>query len=258
MITRILGDRRTQALTRRVDRPAVYALAAVQAGIAAAGWLAEPLWLAVAIAAQLAVGALIAGRIIGPARAGLGLARYAMPATAGVAATLFGRLLPGGLSLLLVPLVAVLLWSVVYLELRAERLVGGRTLMQLLMTTILFAAAAGILELLGASGWPPPVALVALPALILGLRDAEGRGVTGVQAVGQTLLHVLAVMQVATASLLLDLPIPIVPALVALTFYAWGGAVESLQSGASGRSVAVEFGALGMLGLLIALLLHRG
>lgn len=258
MITRILGDRRTQALTRRIDRPEVFFLAAVQAAIAAAGWLAEPIWLGAAIAGQLAIGGLVAVRIIGPARAGLGLARYAMPATAGVAATLFGRLLPGGLSVLLVPLVAVLLWSIVYLELRAERLAGGRTVLELLMTTILFAGAAGILDLLGPLRWPPPVTLVGLLALILALRDAEGRGLAGAKAFGQSLLHVLAVMQVGVASVMLDLPIPIVPALLALTFYAWGGAAAALQSGASGRGVAIEFGALGTLGLLIALLLHRG
>ena len=63
-----------------------------------------------------------------PARADLGLGRYLIPATAGIAATLFGRLIPGGLSLLLVPIVAVVLWSITYLELRAERGTGGRTL----------------------------------------------------------------------------------------------------------------------------------
>jgi hypothetical protein len=47
-------------------------------------------------------------------------------------------------------------------------------------------------------------------------------------------------------------------ALMALAFYAWGGAVDALESGDSGRGVAVEFGPLLLLGLVIGLLLHRG
>ena len=57
---------------------------------------------------QLVLGGIIAVYVIGPARPDLGLARYAIPATAGIAATLFGRLIPGGLSLLLVPILVVL------------------------------------------------------------------------------------------------------------------------------------------------------
>jgi hypothetical protein len=46
-------------------------------------------------------------------------------------------------------------------------------------------------------------------------------------------------------------------AITGLAFYAWGGAVEALRGGASGRSVAVEFGTLMLVGLVAGLLLHR-
>ena len=259
MISRILGDRRSRALTRRIDRPEALAIALAQAIVAVIGWLVEePVWLAAAIAGQLAIGGLAGIRLIGPARADLGFARYAMPASAGVATTLFGRLLPGGLSLLLVPLVAVLLWSVIYLELRAERLPGGRTVQDVLMTAILFAGSSGILELFTGAVWPPPITLVAPLAAILALRGAEGRGASGAEALGLALLHVLAVMQVGVAASLLALPPLVVPALMTLTFYAWGGAAEALRAGSTGRTVALEFGALGLLGLVLALVLHRG
>ena len=38
----------------------------------------------------------------------------------------------------------------------------------------------------------------------------------------------------------------------------WSGAVDSLEAGESGRGVAVEYGPLLLLGLVIGLLLHRG
>lgn len=258
MIARIIGDRRTQAITRRIDKPEAVLLAVLQAAIATAGWLAEDIWVAAAIGAQLAVGGLGAVRIMGPARPGLGLARYAMPATAGVAATLSGRLIDEGVALLLVPLTAVLLWMVLYLELRVARLPGGRTLQELLFTAILFTAAGGILGLFGREVWPPPLALIAAVSLVLALRSAEGREMGGVEAVGQALLHVLAVAQVGAAVLLLNLPGHVAPAIIALAFYAWGGAADALRTDATGRSVAIEFGALAALGLLVALILHRG
>ena len=96
MISRLFGDRRRLALLRRIDKPAALLLAVVQAIIAAAGWFADPLWLAVAIAGQLAVGGLVAIYVLGPARSDLGVARYAKPPVAGLAATVSGRLIPGG------------------------------------------------------------------------------------------------------------------------------------------------------------------
>ena len=128
MINRLFGDRRRLALLRRIDKPAALLLAVVLAVLAAAGWFADPVWLAVAIAGQLAVGALVAIYVLGAARSDLGFARYAMPSVAGIAATVGGRLIPGGLSLLLVPIIAVVLWSVTYLELRMERGSGGTTI----------------------------------------------------------------------------------------------------------------------------------
>ena len=257
MITRIFGDRRRLAVLRRIDRPAAAILAILQALVAAAGWFAAPVWLAVAIAAQLALGGIGAVRVIGPARGDLGLARYAVPATAGIAATMFGRLIPGGLSLLLVPIVAVVLWSITYLELRAERGTGGRTLGDLGLTAIVFTGSAGILDHFGALTWPTPLILAGLLALPPAFRAAEARGTMGAEGFGQGLLQVLAVVQVGVGAVLLNLSILVTAALMALAFYTWGGAVEALRGGASGRSVAVEFGALVLLGLFVGLLLYR-
>jgi hypothetical protein len=257
VIGRLFADRRSLAVLRRIDRPGAVIVAVAQALVAAAGWFADPVWLAVAIAVQLALGGLAAVYVIGPARSDLGLARYAMPSIAGIAATVFGRLLPGGLSILLVPIVAVLLWAITYLELRIERGTGGRTVGDLLLTAIVFAAAAGLLALFGAKAWPTPLLLVAGMTLPVALRAAEARGTMGVEAVGQALLHVLVVTQIGAGAVLLNLPLSVMAALVALAFYAWTGAVDALGEGASGRAVAVEFGSLMLLGLIIGLLLHR-
>ena len=257
MISRLVGERRRLSVLRQIDRPAVVGLAIAQALLAAAGWFASPVWLAAAIAGQLAIGGIGAVRILGPARGDLGLARYAMPATAGICATLFGRLIPGGLSLLLVPIVAVLLWSVTYLELRVERGSGGRTIGVLLRTTMAFAAAAGLLTLFGILAWPTPLILVAGLTLPLALRDAEARGSMGAEGFGQSLLHLLVVTQVGAAASLLVVSPVVVSALLALAFYTWGGAVDALRGDTSGRSVAAEFGALTALGLILGLILSR-
>ena len=257
MIGRLFSDRRRLAILQRIDKPAAVALAVAQAVVAAAGWFAEPVWLAVAVAGQLLIGGIVAIRVIGPARSDLGLARYAIPATAGIAATLFGRLIPGGLSLLLVPILAVLLWAVTYLEVRLERGTGGRTMGDLLLTGILFCGAAGILVLFGSRTWPTPLVLVAVLAFPLALRASEARETMGVESVGQALLHVLVVVQIGAGVVLLDVPFSVMAALMALAFYAWGGAVDALRGKASGRSVALEFGALLLLGLLVGLILHR-
>lgn len=257
MISRLFGDRRRLAVLRRIDRPGAAILAFLQAIVAAAGWFAPPVWLAVAVAAQLALGGIGAVRLIGPARGDLGLARYMIPATAGIAATLFGRLIPGGLSLLLVPIVAVILWSVTYLELRAERGTGGRTLGDLILMAVVFSGAAGLLALFGPQSWPTPVLLVGLLTVPVAYRASEARGIMGAEGFGLGLLQVLAVLQVGIATALLDLTVVVMAALMALTFYTWGGAVEALRGGASGRSVAVEFGALMLIGLIVGLFLHQ-
>ncbi len=257
MISRLFADRRRLAVLRRIDRPAAAILAILQAIVAAAGWFAPPIWLAVAIAIQLALGGLAAIYVIGPARSDLGLARYAMPSVAGIAATLLGRLIPGGLSLLLVPILAVLLWAITYLELRIERGTGGRTVHDVLLTFIVFAAAWGMIGLFGAQAWPTPVLLLAIFAAPVALRSAEARGTMGVEAMGQALLHLLVVCQVGTAAVLLSIAPQAMAALVALAFYTWAYAVDALREGAPGRSVAAEAGALTLLGLVAGLLLHR-
>jgi hypothetical protein len=257
VITRLFADRRRLAVLRRIDRPAAVVLATLQALVAAAGWFAEPVWLAAAVAAQLALGGIGAVRILGPARSGLGLARYAVPASAGIAATLFGRLLPGGLSLPLVPIVAVVLWSVTYLELRVERGTGGRTLGIVILTVIVGAGAAGLLDLFGPRAWPTPVIAISLLALPTAVRAADARGAMGAEGFGQALLHVLVVAQVGLGVILLNVPVIVAAALIGLAFYTWAGAVEALREGSSGRAVAAEFGALLLIGLVVGLVLYR-
>ena len=257
MIGRIFADRSRLAATRRADRLGAVVIAVVQAAVAAAGWLVDPVWLAVAVAAQLLLGGLAAVYVIGPMKHELGLARYAMPSAAGIAATLFGRLLPPGLSLLLVPLVAVLLWAVTYLELRIERGTGGRTIHDLLMMAIVFSATAGLVTLFGPRAWPTPMIVVGVIGLPVAMRSAEARGVLGVEAVGQALLHVLAMVQVGVGAALLNVPPTVLAGLVGLTFYAWAGAVDAIRGEATGRSVAIEYGSLLLIGLVVGLLMFR-
>ena len=257
MISRLFADRRRIAVLRRIDKPAAIVLAIAQALVAAAGWFASPLWLAVAVAGQLLLGGIVAVRVIGPMRSHLGIARYAIPASAGIVATLFGRLIPGGLSILLVPILAVLLWTVTYLELRIERGTGGLTIGRLLLTVIVYAGVAGLLALFGPRSWPTPLILIVGLVLPLALRSSEARGAMGVEGVGQATLHVLVVAQVGAAALLLNIPEAVMAGLMALAFYTWSAAVETLRGGASGRSVAVEFGALILFGLAVSLLLHQ-
>lgn len=257
MISRLFVNRRRLAVLRRIDRPAAVLIALLQAIVAAVGWFAEPVLLAITIATQLALGGLAAAYVIGPARSEGGLARYAMPSVAGIAATVFGRLIPGGLSLLLVPILAVLLWSVTYLELRLARGTGGRTIQNLLLTGIVFAGAWGLLGYFGGRTWPTPLLLLAVLSLPLAVRAAEARGAIGAEAFGQALLHVLVVFQVGLAVALLSIQLQLGAAIVALAFYTWAGAAEALRGEASGRAVAVEFGSLMLVGLVAGMLLHR-
>jgi hypothetical protein len=67
---------------------------------------------------------------------------------------------------------------------------------------------------------------------------------------------VVAIAQIAAAVGLLRLPGVVGAAVIGLGFHAWAGAAEALDSGASARSVILEFGALAVLGLVVALLLH--
>lgn len=256
MISRVLGDRRGAAMLRRIDRPGVVVLAIVLAVLATVAWLAPPLWMAIAIGAQLLVGGLGTVRLLGPAQPGIGYARYAVPTLGAVALSLFGRILPGGVVLLFAPFAAILIWSILWLELRASRGIPARTLLDLALVSILFASAAGIVVVAGRAGWPPPIAMTLPIVLVLAVRAAEARGRTGVAGIGQGLLHTLAVAQIGLAAVLLDLPGVVAPALGALAFHAWSGAAEALEEGASGRAVLVEFGSLAVLGIVVAILLH--
>jgi hypothetical protein len=256
-MARMLSRRNMPAALQRIDRPQAIGLAAALAVAAAVGWFVGPVGLSVVVAIELGLGGLGAVALIGPARPGRGLARYTTLAMAGVAAALGGRLIPGGVSLLFVPLLGVLLWAVLWLELRGSFGPSERTALDLVLTAILFTAAAGIGGLFGSDAWPPPVAMVGAVGFLLALRAAEARQGGGVHAVGQALLHVLAVGQVAIAALLLNLPGFVGPAVVALSFYVWGGAADALGTGSSPRAVAFEFGTLGILGLAVALLMRQ-
>jgi hypothetical protein len=244
----------TQALAR-IDRPEAALFAIVMAGVAVAGWLVSPFWLAIVVAAELAIGGIGAVVLIGAAKSELGFARYATPAIAGVAMALFGRLVVPGVGLLLAPVAAVLLWGVTRLELDLADGRGRRVGIDLALVGIVFAAAAGIGALLPPNAWPPGLVLLLLVTAVPTLRAAEARGRTGIEAVGQAALHLVAVAQLGAAMGLLQLPGVVGAAIIALGFHAWGGAAEALDDGASGRAVVLEFGALGVLGLVVALLL---
>ncbi|HEX2193805.1 MAG TPA: hypothetical protein VHK63_02450 [Candidatus Limnocylindria bacterium] len=243
-------------IASRVERPEGVILALVLAGVAVGGWYGSNFWLAVAIAGELVLGGLGAVWIIGPATARLGFARYATLAVSGVAVTIFGRLTAESLGLLLAPGAALALWLVLWLELRANRAGRSDLGLELSMIGIVFAAAAGFLSLAGPSGWASGIGLTILVSTVPALRTAEGRRRFGAEAVGQALLHLLALAQVAAAVALLAIPPVVGAALLALAFHAWAGAAEALDGEASGRAVALEFGALAVLGMVVALLLH--
>jgi hypothetical protein len=257
MIGRLIR-RRPAALraVSRIQHPEAILVASLMAILAAAGWLLAPFWLAVMIAAQLVVGGLGAVWLIGPARTELGFARYATLASAGVALTLFGRLVVPGVGLLLAPVVAVLLWGVIRLELDLAEEGQRRVGVDLALVGIVFAGAAGLGAIVPRDAWPPALILLLLVAAMPALRAAEARGRTGIEAVGQAALHLVALAQLAAAVTLLNLPGVVGAAVVALGFHAWGGAAEALEEGAPVRAVVLEFGALAVLGLAVALLLH--
>lgn len=256
---RLTRRRAASAIRDRIERPEAIVLAVLLAIIAAVGWLSSGPLLAVAVALTLAIGGFGAIYLLGPAQQGLGLGRYLVMALAAAAITLFGRSLPGGVVLLLGPVAAVLLWSVIWLEMRVARSGGGFRLgIDLVLVGIIFAAWAGLIDLFGADGWPSPVILLAAGGFVLALRSAEARGRASGAAAFEALLHTLAVAEVAAALLLLRLPGAIGPALVALAFYTWSGAADALAEGSSGWNVLREYGSLALLGLLLAFLVHAG
>lgn len=247
------GGSRSGAIGR-LARPEAIGLAVLCAALAAIGWVVNPFWLAVVVGLQLALAGLGAVYVIGPAQPRLGFARYVTFAGAAVSLTVFGRLAPPGVALLLTPVVAVVLWSVLWLELRLAAGLDGSWMLDLALVAVLFAGSAGIWQLFAAETWQLPLALVLLLTGVLAIRSAEARGWTGAPAIGQALLHVLAVAQTAAALALLGLPGLVVPAIVALVFHAWSGAADALGGRASLRSVALEFGGLGLLALVTALI----
>jgi hypothetical protein len=238
----------------RIRHPEAILVAVLMAVVAGAGWLASPFWLAVAVAVQLAIGGLSAVWLIGPAKVELGFARYATLAAAGVTLTLFGRLVMPATGLAPLPIVAILLWGVIRLELD---LAHGtwRVGLDLVLVGIVFAAAAGLGGLVPSDAWPPALIPLLLIAGVPSLRAAEARGRNGIEAVGQTGLHLVALAQVAAAVTLLRLPGVVGAAVVALSFHAWAGAAEALDDGAPARAVILEFGALAVLGMVVAILL---
>ena len=143
--------------------------------VAAIGWLVSPFWLAVTVAAQLAIGGLGAVWLIGPARAELGFARYATLASAGVALTLFGRLVIPATGLAPAPIAALLLWGVIRLELdlaSGDRRVG----LDLALVGIVFAAAAGIAALVPREAWPPALIPLLMICSVPGPARRRGSG----------------------------------------------------------------------------------
>lgn len=257
MIDRASGRRSVVAgrVAGRIQHPEAILIAIVMAVIAASGWLVSPFWLAVAVAGQLTIGGLGAVLLIGPAQAELGFARYATLASAGVALTLFGRLVIPATGLIPAPIAALLLWGVIRLELDLAG--GGRRVgLDLALVGIVFAAAAGVAALVPREAWPPALIPLLLISSVPALRAAEARGRSGIEAVGQAVLHLVALGQIAAAVSLLRLPGVVGAAVIALGFHAWAGAAEALDEGASARSVILEFGALAVLGVVVAVLLN--
>jgi len=256
MITRYLrGAGSTRALAPPGQAESI-ALAIVLAAVAAFGWVASPLGVALAVALQLAIGGFGGVWIVGPVQAKLGFARYATLALAGVAITLFGRVLVDRTGLLLAPVAAVLLWITMWAELEAGRRGRATLPLDLTLIGIVFAGSAGLTHLVPADAWPPVLLLVLVVASVPVLRAAEARGASGVWAVGQAALHLLAIAQVAAALALLRPPGVVGAALLALAFHAWGGAATALEDGEPGWRVGIEFGALALMGVVLALLLR--
>jgi hypothetical protein len=252
------GARRERLATvrRRIEHPEAILLAMVVAGLAVAGWLLPPFWMAVAIAAQLVIGGLGAVWVIGPIQVKFGFARYGTFAVAGVAFTLLGRLLSPVAQIAAAPIVALLLFAVLWLEIRLPQERAPRLAVDLSLVAIVFAAAAGVAATFPTSAWPPTVVLVVIAAAIPAMRAAELRGRSGVEAVGQAVLQLLAIAQLGVGLALLHLPGVVGAAVLALGFHAWAGAAEALDRGARTRAVLIEFGSLALLGVLVALLLR--
>jgi len=256
MTSRRAAGRLMPSRLREIEYPQAALLAVLLGGIAAYGWTAEPVWAAAVIGVELVLAGFGTVLLLGPVRAQFGFARYATPGTAAACLTLFGRLLTGWAQLAAIPFVILALWAVLILEIQLPNDRAPRVAVDLALVGIVFAAAAGVTMLLPADSWPPPLVLLMLATAVPALRSAELRGRFGSEAIGQTLLHLLAIVQVAAAISLLELPGVVGSAILALTFHAWAGAAEALDNGASARSVIVEYGSLALLGLAVAILVR--
>ncbi|MGH2455346.1 MAG: hypothetical protein ACRDHD_03720, partial [Candidatus Limnocylindria bacterium] len=172
MITRMVRGQAAQRALSRLEHPEAILLALILAAAAAIGWVSSVFWLAVAVGVQLAVGGMGAVLVLGAARPGLGLARYATLAAGGVALTVFGRVVVEFGGLLLAPLAALLLWGLLRLELAVARSGGGGWMLDVAMVAIVFAGTAGVGGLVALSAWPPGIVLVVLIGLVPSLRAA--------------------------------------------------------------------------------------
>jgi hypothetical protein len=243
---------------RAVRRAGPIGLPLLMAALVAAGWVVDLVALAAVLALELAIAGLGTAALLGAVRPGAGYARYAILAVSAVSVTLVGRHLPPGIGPLAAPLAWAFLFWVLYIELHGPDMPGYRLSLDLTLVLSVFAATSGMTDLLPPELWILSLALFAALVSVPCLRAAEARGALGVPAVGHAALHLLVVLQVALALFLLDLPQPVGPALVALTFHSWSGAADALESGVPTRAVILEYGSLAAIGAIVALFLGGG
>jgi hypothetical protein len=244
--------------SRAIRRAGPVLLPLLMAALVAAGWSVDLVALAGVIALELALAGLGTAALLGAARPNSGYARYAIFAVSAVSVTLAGRLLPPGIGPLAAPLAWAFLFWVLYIERHAMAMPGYRLSLDVTLVLTVFSATAGMGSLLPPELWLLGLTLLGILVAVPCLRAAEARGTLGVPAVGQAALHLLVVLQVATAMLLLELPLPVGPALVALTFHSWSGAADALESGVSSRAVVLEYGSLAAIGIIVAVFLSGG
>lgn len=242
---------------RAVRRTGPVILPLLLAVLVAAGWAVDLVALAAVLALELALAGLGTAALLGAARPSIGYARYAILAVSTVSVTLAGRLLPPGIGPLAAPAAWAFLWWTLYLERLGPTAPRSRLFLDLTLVLTVFAAAAGLAGLIPPELWLLEVVLLGVLTAVPCLRAAEARGALGVPAVGHGALHLLVVLQVATALILLDLPAPVGPALVALTFHSWSGAADALEAGVPTRAVVLEYGSLAAIGTMVALFLSR-
>jgi hypothetical protein len=242
---------------RAVKRAGPFVLPLILAALVVVGWVVDMVALAGVLALELALAGLGMAALLGAARASVGYARYAILAVAAVSITLAGRLLPPGIGPLAAPVAWAFLWWTLHTERMGPTAPANRLSLDLLLVFTVFCAAVGLAGVIPTELWLLQIVLLAVLVAVPCLRAAEARGAVGVPAVGHGALHLLVVLQVATALILLDLPQPVGPALVALTFHAWSGAADALESGVPSRAVALEYGSLAVIGAFVALFLSR-